>query len=199
MARKPHTYAAVCKHLKKLPLDPERADYIEAVKLKIVTATNGAGGTDNEMEVLTQTITDCLKRVYEIELHAINGKLYAGEFGRVYAEIRKLKDRLDEWESDMNLLLEAYKSLMIDQFDVEGISSLRLDNGQPISTWPEPHAQVVDREKYRQWCVKNGLETSLMLAWQTTNAMVKKFLLQGLPEPPGVDVYTETKIRLGSE
>jgi hypothetical protein len=35
----------------------------------------------------------------------------------------------------------------------------------------------------------NGLESSLTLPWTTTNALVADRLVEGLPEPDGIDTY----------
>ena len=99
----------------------------------------------------------------------------------------------------MNLMLDAYQSLMVAQFEAEGISSLKLSTGQPIVTYEEPYAQVIDKDAFRLWCIKQGLERSLVLPWQTTNKITKDMLLAGDPEPDGVTIYAKTRVRLGSE
>jgi phage host-nuclease inhibitor protein Gam len=57
----------------------------------------------------------------------------------------------------------------------------------------EPQAKVVDRDKFLEWCKREGLERQLMLPWQTTNKLTKDALLAGQPEPDGVTAESRVK------
>jgi hypothetical protein len=94
----------------------------------------------------------------------------------------------------VNLLLEAYQQLLTEEYEIEGVDSLAIDGFGTVRTQPEPYAQVEDRDKFRQWCIEAGLERSLALPWQTTNALTKQRLMEGLPEPDGVKATVKTKI-----
>lgn len=204
MARKPGKYAAVIGKLPKLPMvEPERRDIVEAVKKTILESspeddTFDPDSVQMSLPELLDVMNEHMKDLISLEKHATGGKRYASEFARVYAELRKVADRLESWQSNINLLMDAYLDLMVEQLEVEGISSIRLANGQPVTTYPEPYAQVVDKEEFRLWCIKQGMERDMHLHWGKTNSMTKEMLLAGDPEPPGVTVYAKTRVRLGA-
>ena len=113
-----------------------------------------------------------------------------------YAALRAAKDAVEEQLSDVNLQLEAISQLLVDQYESEGGTSVKLHDGHTVSVQYEPYAQVVDREPFRLWCVANDLEKALTLPWQTTNAITKERLLAGLAEPDGIKAHARTKIVL---
>lgn len=224
MAKRGGKYASVVGKLPKLSMvEPERKDIVEAVRAEVLASAGSfeydkelaqCGFKDesaeaiaaslqreaqNDVPRLVSLINDCVKRILLFEKRSTAGKPWASEFARVYAELRDVADKFDAWQSSINLLVEVYQQLMTDQFEVEGITGLKLDNGQLISTWQEPYAQVVDHEAFRQWCIKQGLERKMQLPWQTTNALTKKRLLAGESEPDGVTCWAKTRVRLGGE
>lgn len=215
-------YAHVINTLPKFPGEVERRDIVEAVKQEIKNAP--ALLTEHTVEELVDEMDDSFKYLVDILKRETGGKQHAAEFGRVYAELRSIKDMISSWESDVNLLLEAYQWLMIEQMEVEGLTAMRLANGQPVSTFDEPYAQVVDKEAFRRWCMTpadecmvcgrntsdheherhevhpgGGLERAMSLPWSTTNALTKERLLAGEEEPDGVTCFAKTKVRLGAE
>ena len=110
--------------------------------------------------------------------------------------LRDEKDRIKETLSDLNLRVGAYEQLICDQFESSGITQLRLESGDTISTQIKPYARVADRTAFRAWCVANGLSDALQLPWQTTNALVADRLVEGLDEPDGIDCYKQTTVVL---
>lgn len=209
MAKRQGKYAHVLPNLPKFPtVAPERREVVELVKQEILAAPGEEDypySSDSVAELLDEAKT-ALKSILALEKRATGGKRHATEFARAYAECRKVRDALGEFDSAIGLVIEAYCALMVEQFEVEGISGLKLENGQPVSTYPEPYAQVTDKEKFRQWCLKQVdeqgnqvLAAQMSLPWQTTNALTKALLLEGLPEPDGVTAYSMTKVRLGGE
>lgn len=111
-----------------------------------------------------------------------------------YDEQREVKDKIEDELSAVNLELEAYSQLIVDQFEAEGVSNVRLDTGPMIGVQMEPYAQVENRDTCREWAISNGLERSLMLPWQTLNSISKEKLLKGEPPPDGVKIYAKAKI-----
>lgn len=125
--------------------------------------------------------------------------LPASALGKEYVDLRAEIDHIKGLLSDANLELEAVTQLMVDQFEVEGVSSLKLSNGQNIVTFPEPYISVSDKEACRLWAIKEGLERSMALPWPTLSAIAKDALLTGKPAPDGTTMFAKTKIRLLGE
>lgn len=195
-------YAGVIGKLPKFPnVAPERADVIDALR-NIILAPPAEGeeilGAD-ERDALINSLQRDFRRLLELEKRTTAGKPWAASFTRAYVEMRDIDNLLKAWDSAVSLLLETYQALMCDQMENEGIKSMKLPSGQPVSTWEEPYATVEDREEYRQWCIKNGLERSMMLPWPTTNAMAKERLILGQEPQDGVKIWSKTKVRLGPE
>lgn len=192
-------YAAILPKLPKFPdVAPDRRDVIEATKTAILEPPKTDDPIEN-FQVVLDIIARDFKLLCDVEMRTTAGRRSAGEFARAYAELRKIADSLDSWKSDINLLLDAYTALMLEQFEIEGVSSLRLSNGQPVSTYAEPYAQVIDKEKFRLWCIAQGLERQMALHPSTTQKLTKDMLLAGDPEPDGVTTFAKTRIRLGAE
>lgn len=106
------------------------------------------------------------------------------------------KEGLEAMLYEINLRLEAVSQMMCDQFDVEGVSSMKLSSDARVAVQYEPYAKVDDRSKLKAWCEKNGLGDRLALPWQTLNSIVKERLLLGEPEPDGVSATSKPKIVL---
>jgi hypothetical protein len=107
---------------------------------------------------------------------------------------RAKKDLLEAQLAEVEIEVEAYKQLLMDQYEVEGITRLRLDSGDGARLQYEPHLVVEDHDKYRQWCINTGLGRSLALPWPTGNSMLKERLMNGLPEMDGTRAFIKTKV-----
>lgn len=205
MAKKGGKYSHVIGQLPKFPGEnPDRRNIVETVRQSILSPDEDVEILEAEkhrlvVDALVDSIDKTVKALIKLERGAVATKPWASEFARIYAELRMVRNRIENWDSSFSVLLEAYEGLMIAQFEVEGVSSLKLLNGQPVSTFEEPYAQVTDKEAFRIWCVDQGLERQMTLPWQTVNKLAKDRLLEGEEEPPGVTLYAKTKIRLGSE
>ena len=116
----------------------------------------------------------------------------AKEIVTVRGEKTAAKESLD----GINLRLTAYEQILTDQFEAAGITQVRLESGETISTQIKPYARVADKQAFRQWCLANGLEEALVLPWTTTNALVTDRLVEGLPEPDGIDTFKQTTVVL---
>lgn len=121
----------------------------------------------------------------------------ASELIKKYAWWRLQKKELETREKEINRTLEAIVNLIIPMYEEQGISSMRIaETGQTIAVQDEPVAKVTDRDKFREWCIANDLERSLQLPYQTANALVRARLLNGDPEPDGVEAFTFSKVVL---
>lgn len=115
---------------------------------------------------------------------------------KAIVEIRAEKDTVKQALSDVNIRLVAHEQLLTDAFEEAGVANLKLDTGESISTQVKPYARIQDRAAFRNWCIDNGLEESLVLPWQSTNALVADRLIEGLPEPDGIETYKQTTVVL---
>lgn len=136
---------------------------------------------------------------------SVDGALTPQQLLTQYKLLRQQRDELQTKLSDNYLALEAFTQMLIesnnrqeDGWGAYGASSNTLiaPNGSRIRIDVEPYATVVDKDANRQWAVKEGLERMLALPWQTLNSLVKKRLLNGQGEPPGVKTFKKRTIVL---
>lgn len=146
---------------------------------------------------IEQAIINMVKAASDIEramLDLSGGRRHGSVLARMYKAIRQVKEaHTEDVEARVNLLQMALEQMVVDQYEVEGTQSIKLDEGGTVRVQYEPHAQVKDREAFRQWCVQEGLETQMSLPWQTTNALLKQRLLDGLDVMPGTEAYSKAK------
>ena len=119
----------------------------------------------------------------------------ASHFAQQYASVRKEKDELKNKLSEVQVRLEAYTQLLIQQYEDEDISNLRLASGESVTTMPEPYCVIENRDEFRDWCINHGYQTLMTLPWQTANSELKDRLTRGENEMPGTRAYFRTKIR----
>ena len=108
--------------------------------------------------------------------------------------VRAEKDAAKETLSEINVRLIAIEQYLVDAFEQVGVTGIKLDSGESISTQIKPWARVQDKRAFRQWCVDNGYEDALALPWQTTNSLVSDRLVEGLPEPDGIETFKQTTV-----
>ena len=149
-----------------------------------------AGLTPKPEESAWQTDVTAAKRTI-LESHPTQADL-----AKDLLALREEKDRLKETLAALNVRVGAVEQLIADSFEASGITQVRLDSRDTISTQIKPYARIADRHKFRAWCVANGLEDALQLPWQTTNALVSERLVEGLDEPDGIDTYKQTTVIL---
>ena len=118
----------------------------------------------------------------------------AGSLAQTYAALRREANARAAELSEIKLRLAAVTLLMTNQFEAEGESGVRLTNGDAIRVQPEPHLVVMDKDTFRQWCIKQGFEQSMVLPWGMANRIVKDMLGHGEPEPPGTTVFVRDKV-----
>ena len=158
MASRPTKYQHVVGNLPKLnTIEPERRDLVNAVKTEIRTPSSPDEQADfnrsaqlhsslKQMDASVNTLLAIGKRLAADKAHA------AG-FAAGYADVRVIKDAIDSWASSAQLLVDAYEGLMLEAYEAEGVSSIRLESGASVSTTSEPYGQVVDKEAFRLWCM----------------------------------------------
>jgi hypothetical protein len=139
---------------------------------------------------------------YQEKVNAVKAKLReesprlsgwtAAELSMKYKQVRSQKEAAEAIVSDIQLELEAVCQMMENQYEAEGVTTIGGEGGS-VALQKEPQARVVDKAKFRLWCIANGLEESLSLPWQTTNAITKEYLLAGQPEPDGVLAESRVK------
>lgn len=199
-------YAKVLPHLPKY-VNPDKThdDRVKQVRSEILKprqedeAPRPLDNTIEASEALGLEITNALANLNHIMVRALAAagtRPKAADVAKVWAAMRDVKDTLADNMSLTELTLEAYSGLLVDCYEGEGVDSLRLADGTTVRTQPEPYAIVIDRDRFRKWCMENGLEDSLQLMWQTTNAITKERLLNGDTMPDGVDCTVKTKLVL---
>jgi len=149
-----------------------------------------AGLTPRPEETAWQAEVTAIKRT------VLDAEPSEADLAKDLLALRAEKDRVKDALSAINLRVGAYEQLICDQFESAGITQLRLESGDTISTQIKPYARISDRNLFRQWCVANGLSDALQLPWQTTNSLVADRLVEGLDEPDGIDCYKQTTVVL---
>jgi hypothetical protein len=122
-----------------------------------------------------------------------------------YAALRAEDARLDAARYGLQVQITALEQLIVASWDADaegwgtygaGPNTVKLRDGTACDVEQVPEGKVDDPEKFRQWCIANGLEHKLQLWPSTMNAIAKERTLAGAPPPDGVSVYARTKIRL---
>ena len=111
----------------------------------------------------------------------------------LYRNLRQEKEELERTLYDINIDLNAITQMLVDRYEIDGITGTTLDTGERVDIRYEPYAVVEDKEKIWNWCRENGYEREMQLSWNTLNAIMKERLLKGEPEPDGVRAYTRVK------
>jgi len=145
---------------------------------------------------LLHAISAAFAQVNSLLIRAADGKQQAGVYARVWRWCRGVKRVFEEQEYQTNAIIEAYKQLLISQFENEDITSVRLSTGELVyATW-EPRVKVTDRDKLREWVITMGLIRELQIPWQTLNSLSKERFLRGELEADGVELESDVKLTL---
>ena len=197
MPRSTGKYAAVIGHLPRLV---QEGPYQEKVNQRKYDILNREEGVKEFFEVVDE-VREELKAAVQT-LMSVNHKLSLikalspSTAAAVWAELRGVEETIEESASETRLNLEALKQILIDAYEREDVSSLKLVTGDTVRTQYEPYAKVIDKDLHRQWAMDNGLKRSLSLPWQTTNALTKELLLKAQPAPAGVEATSNVKVVL---
>lgn len=99
-----------------------------------------------------EKIDDAIADIVEYLKNVVQKK-YAATYITGYRDARLMKEALEEHIKTLNLFLEAYVQLGVNQLEVEGVTSIKLDDGSSARSQPEPFTTVEDRDLYRDWCL----------------------------------------------
>lgn len=119
------------------------------------------------------------------------------EFLERYAKVRRAMDAIRKQKSEIQIELDAVSEMLIDSYEEQEISSLKLENGDTLRIDLKPYPKMLGiegRELFRQWCLGQGLEREMHLHHGTATSLVCEVLLKGEPEPPGVEAFMKEKL-----
>lgn len=156
MAKKGGKYAAVIGKLPVLGIDPARRQAVEMAQEQIKAPLADGENIYQTGDVADQIayIRDAGRKLVAMKKRQTAGKPWASEYARAYAECRAIREGvIAEIDGAFSLLIEAYQWLMINQMEVEGTTSLKLDSGASVVTFQEPQAKVEDPAKFLYWCL----------------------------------------------
>ncbi|MCG3775748.1 MAG: hypothetical protein JW395_2592 [Nitrospira sp.] len=190
-------YAGIVENLPRdFGTDPGFQEKVDAIKKQILEHGESYGKelSDDVIDDLVMDITAMCAVLNDALILAIGGEIRGSKLAQIFANVRKIKSQFEAQEKVTNVLIEAYKQILVDQYEVEGVRSLGLASGGTVRIDSEPHGSVVDRDANRKWAIENGLENLLSLPWQTVNALTKKALLAGEEPPDGVEATNRPKI-----
>lgn len=147
---------------------------------------------------------------------------HASALAATYTKLRAMRTILDHVESSLELRTKAIEQLALDQFENEATLAIKLDEGVVIFEealgdladevlavkaldvqlnlsptvyyQSEPHGTVEDKDKFRKWCIDNGLGEQLQLWPSTMQSIVKQRLLAADTLPDGVAATNKPKL-----
>lgn len=190
MAKKPGKYDHIIDNYAPLPLeDPGYQEKVDAFKEEI-----------QKNEVYT---AESLAKAYRKLRNGI-GNPIDDDFLETLIELLG-DDGIHALKSVCDLRMEAYEQMLAASHNADepgwgmygaGDNTVKFTDGGSVSVQREPTGKVKDKEKFRLWCIENGLETQLQLWPSTMNSIVKQRCLDGLDEPDGVEIYSTRKVVL---
>jgi len=196
----PSKYDKVFPRLKKLPVeDMDYQQKANVVKEQILAAQPVESPATNDVEthakieVILEEIAELIKELCETVIAGHAGRRYASVYARYWRHLRNIEDYLDNQLKIVRLLLYAEEQLGLEQFEVEGTDKIGLDDLGSVYSQPEIVIKVVDRDKFRTWCIEQGLLRELNLHHGTATSLTKTRLVNGEEEPPGVEAYHSKK------
>jgi len=116
--------------------------------------------------------------------------------GKEYALRKRKKDELEDKIKALNVELEGLSQIIVEVLEDEEIQKIELASGQTIGISDEPYPWVADRQKFFAFIKRTGQASLLTVHFQTMKALVKGYLEQGKPAPPGIKVYLKTSATL---
>lgn len=176
--------------------EPHRQERIEAVKTRIVVSAGRMDSLDveSDLQVELMNLSKAFSEIDRLGPMLLARTKQGADYARAYATLRVIKEEVKDRLSNIDLLLDAYAQMMVDQFEVEDVDLLKLGNGDKVNVQFEPYPKTINAEAVRQWCVDSGYLSQMSLPWQTFHMLVKQRLLEGLPAPPGVELTSRPKV-----
>src|SRR5262245_59171034 len=124
MGSRPSKYAHLVTSLSKVPdrEAPARRELLDRTKREAVD------GNEREAAYNRQTVMENIKRATDHvqsalreQRHAATKKHFASAYAAAYADARLLLEQIQNWESSAQLLVDAFKELMLAQMEQEGL------------------------------------------------------------------------------
>ena len=112
-----------------------------------------------------------------------------------YIAARETKEELQAALKRANLLVTTYTQILATNFEMQGISSVRTDDGT-VSINPEPSPVYKDRAAFREWCIENGYAEQMVLLPQKVASILRERMVEGKPIPTGLEAFSRDKISL---
>jgi hypothetical protein len=192
-------YEKIFHRLKPMPVEDMDYQAKANVVKEMILEHRSLTPTDDYLrqalvESSLEAIAEEVKTICELITQAPSGRRHASVFGRYWLLLRKVEDSIEEQLKNVRLLLYAVDQLGVEQFVAEGTDSMRFDELGYVRTAPEVVTKVLDRDRFRDWCMEAGLFRELNLHHGTTNSLTKARLIDGLPEPDGVQAFFNNKL-----
>lgn len=197
-------YDKVVVNLKDLPVqDTTYQDKVEKVKQELTADTSYTPESLARMYREAREGLDPNAGLESIIEH-LDGRQSTAEERTALIQLLG-KDGLEALLYECNLKIEAVTQLLIKSEDDSEpgwgmygakANAVRLSDGTSISVQEEPSCKVENKDEFRKWCIREGLENSLQLWPSTMEAITRDRLVRGLPEPDGVTAYRRRKIVL---
>lgn len=196
MAKKKGKYAEVIGSLpREFGVEPERRDKVNALKGQILSTEPGEHQlTDEALEDLILDVQAWLQVINDNLIRGVANRATAINIAKTFKMVRVLKEVMSKQESITNTIVDAYTEILVNQYEVEGVRSVDLEDGGKIRWEEQPHAKVIDKDANRKWAVQNGMESALSIHWNVLNAIAKDLLLKGEEPPDGVEMTARPKV-----
>lgn len=145
---------------------------------------------------------------YQAKIDEIKEKLRLSlmtpdQMAHEYEIVRTAKDDLNDTLATIQMRLTAVEQMLTKAYEDDdpgfglfgaGPNAVRMKSGSTVAIQMEPTGRVIDKERFRLWCIESGLENSLQL-WPTTMiSITKERLLEGQSAPDGVEAFARPKI-----
>lgn len=208
MARKPGKYEHLTKTMRRVVgitgeanNDPKYQDRVDQTKAAILAAPTEDETSHHPTtnQIFLDQAEGSIRELHQRLLRHCAGRRHGIELAAAYVQARDLKDRINAWLSNTNLLIESYAQLMVEQMEVEGSHGMDV-GGRAVSWHEEPWTKTVDKDATRKFFLADpDLVRSLNPMWQTLDGLNRKRLLLGEDVVPGTEVWAKAKVRLGGE
>ncbi len=147
-------YAHVVKNLPKFPGDdPGRLEILGKVRDEILATTSETFNVSAQIQSTLVQVQLEVEEITDLGKQHLGTKRNATAFASAYGTMRVVVDKLSDLKSGIQLLVDVYERMMVEQMEAEGIHSMHLDSGAGVSTFEEPQGKVIDKEAFRLWCV----------------------------------------------
>jgi hypothetical protein len=113
-----------------------------------------------------------------------------------FVDLKLQKQSLEDEIKDLNISIEALNQLITVRMEASGQQNVKFEDGITLYIKDEPLPQVVDRFAFNQWITDTNQQALFSVNAKTMSGLVKGLLLEGKPQPPGVEVSMKTSIAI---